>query len=131
MKNKWGLHLGNEVRCVENGEVQYGILNAIRGNSIRIKYTEGNDGRWYRMEDSKPVCRSLDCFTAVEQVEFSREFLAGSPIEELRVCKAGVLRVRYNGDAERPATVSETLWLIYKGIYVGQFNEGEYILKGE
>ena len=130
MKNKWGLHLGNEVCCIEEGETQYGILNAVKGNSIRVKYTEYNDGRWYHMRDSKPVCRSLDSITAVEQVEFAREFLAGSPIEELRVCDWGYVRLGYRGE-ERPAKVSETLWLISKGIYVGQFAEGEYILKGE
>jgi hypothetical protein len=130
MKNKWGLHLGNEVRCIENGNVQYGILNAIRGNNIRIKYTEGNDGRWYSMDNSKPVCRSLDSITAVEQVEFAREFLAGVALEELLICVSGWLRVGYCG-LERPARVPETLWCIAKGFYVGQFEEGKYILKGE
>jgi hypothetical protein len=130
MKNKWGLHLGNEVCCIEEGETQYGILNAVKGNSIRVKYTEYNDGRWYHMRDSKPVCRSLDSITAVEQVEFAREFMAGVALEELLICVSGWLRVGYCG-LERPARVPETLWCIAKGIYVGQFAKGEYILKGE
>lgn len=80
------------------------------------------------MRDSKPVCRSLDSITAVEQVEFAREFLAGSPIEDIRVYDSGYLEVSYNG-TERHARVSETLWLISRGIYIGQFDKGEYILK--
>ena len=58
--------------CQDNVGMDIGRMNGIKGNWIRIKYTEYNSGRWYEIKNCKPILRTLDQLSEEEIIHLGK-----------------------------------------------------------
>jgi len=71
---------GEEVWCCDGICENVGKIVEIRKNGIKIKYTEGNSGRWFHFDKKTKilkVLRTLDMMTDEENLKFREEFFEG------------------------------------------------------
>ena len=149
--NLWGRHMGCEAQCIEKGETFYGVVNAIRGKSIRILYTKGNDGRWFNISQCSPVCKDIRRITEhdAERLQMLDNWLEGnvSPdymdIVKIYYDPDGIIQVdmrhiTHRGrELEERQTVTARLsrhgirFLESLGYYCGQYPEYEVVWEHE
>lgn len=130
IKLNWHLHIGNKCQNVQTGHIFYLSYPYQKYDSFMLKDGCGDS---YPQKDCKPICRKLDSITAVEQVEFSHKFLT-SPLLGLTIDKFDHIVIHIDDETKkyvntRVAKVSEVVWLIERGFYVGQFNKDECIIE--
>ena len=77
--NIFGMYIGADIYCEdETGCVSWGELVTIRkgvkGYSLKVKYTELNNGRWYKLNECKLILKPLSAMTEEDKREFEKEF---------------------------------------------------------
>ncbi|MFA5429373.1 MAG: hypothetical protein WC279_14310 [Sulfurimonas sp.] len=141
----WGLHLNNDAVYEKEGESQYGTVTAIRGKSLRLKYSDLNDGSWYPAVDCRPVCRHLlSDMTKGEVSELVSMIRKRQSDNTLTLTNLGVNAgfVMFYMESTSSltggcldhalyASVKELNWLQQRGFNCGQFPDGSFMMKGE
>ena len=119
----WYLHHGNKCRNTKTGAEFFLDYPYKAYDSHMLRDTCGDS---YPQRDCLPVCRSLENMDSNTKKEFVRKFKV--QMQHLTVDRYNVIHI--DRQVQRECTVPEVLWLIERGFYIGQYEEGEYILEG-
>lgn len=132
LANIFGLHLGVEIYCVDDtGYETTGKLVAVRNGvkeySVRIKYTEFNEGRWYKLKDCKILLTPLSEITEKDKIIFQSIFRCknNQRVSSLKVNGVFLEIEIFTGYSQTfdkrtvQATPKELMWLCLKGYDCG------------
>jgi len=111
------MHIGCRVYCKDSVGSDVGDLVEVRGGSAKVKYTDYNSGRWYRLEETKICARHLKDITQAEKDTFAKRFTGNDFVKHIYLAAPTDARVTYltPGEKTRPLTAEEKLWLCRKG----------------
>lgn len=118
----WHLHHGNKCRNTQSGAEFILDYPYKAYDSHMLRDTCGDS---YPQGDCLPVCIPLEKMDNNTKKEFIRKFKV--QMQHLTVDRYKIIHISER--VQRDLTVTEILWLIDRGFYVGQYEEGEYILE--
>ena len=135
----FGAHIGCEVlgkdETCENVGILVDVKLGVKKPSIKVKYTEFNDGRWFKIKMCKLILKPLTAMSDKDKKEFEKVFREKNNQVVSNVRKNGVYIVvdmesRISDDSyEAFATADEVDFLRGKGYDTNVSNEHK-ILEG-